>query len=66
MDNGRKVTYDQARRSMRLLGSKFFQELQGGRGQHGKKTYDAYSMEEEETINHVATDWETSEMDEEQ
>ena len=66
MDNGGQLTYDTARRSMRLLGSKFFQDLQGGRNPQVKKTYDAYTMDEEETINQAAVEWETPELDEEQ
>ena len=66
MDNGGQLTYDTARRSMRLLGSKFFQDLQGGRNPQVKKTYDAYTMDEEETINQAAVEWETPELDQEQ
>ena len=49
MDNSGKLTYEGARKSMRLLGSKFFQDLQNaGRGTQNKKTYDAYHLDEEE------------------
>ena len=66
MDNGGQLTYDLARRSMRLLGSRFFQDLQGSRNPQVKKTYEAYTMEEEESIHHTAIDGEQGDFDEEQ
>ena len=48
LDCGGKLEYDKARQSLRLLGSRFFQDLQSttktGRGQ---KTYDIHHMDEE-------------------
>eukprot|EP00435_Cladocopium_sp_Y103_P062813 s917_g24.t1 len=47
MDNAGDLTYEAARKSMRLLGSRFFQDLQGpGKSQVAKKAYDAYHTEE--------------------
>ena len=53
MDNAGRLTYDNARNSMRLLGSRFFQDLQGApKSNQAKRTYDAYYMDEgEETVN---------------
>eukprot|EP00435_Cladocopium_sp_Y103_P007070 s4910_g2.t1 len=49
MDNAGDLTYDAAKKSMRLLGSRFFQDLQGpGKSQAAKKAYDAYHTEEPE------------------
>eukprot|EP00435_Cladocopium_sp_Y103_P067119 s25_g29.t1 len=54
MENSGKLTYEGARKSMRLLGSKFFQDLQNaGRGGQNKKTYDAYQLDEDEETQHV-------------
>ena len=56
MDNSGKLTYEGARKSMRLLGSKFFQDLQNaGRGTQNKKTYDAYHLDEEEDYQFAYT-----------
>ena len=53
MDNAGRLTYDNARNSMRLLGSRFFQDLQGApKSSQAKRTYDAYNMDDgEETAN---------------
>ena len=57
LDNQGKLTYETARKSLRLLGSKFFQELQGGRGGQTK---------EEEQAHQVSTETSSLEMDEDQ
>ena len=47
MDNAGDLTYEAARKSLKLLGSKFFQELQGStKGQVAKKSYEAYNADE--------------------
>ena len=47
LDNGGDLTYETARKSMRLLGSKFFQDLQqSGKTMAPKKAYDAYHADE--------------------
>eukprot|EP00435_Cladocopium_sp_Y103_P029744 s2451_g7.t1 len=66
IDNQGKLTYDAARRSLRLLCSKFFQELQGGRGTQVKKAYDVYTADDEESIHQVSTDMGSNEIDEDQ
>ena len=66
LDNQGKLTYETARKSLGLLGSKFFQELQGGRGGQTKKAYDAYAAEEEEQAHQVSTETSSLEMDEDQ
>ena len=68
VDNQGQLTYEQARKSLRLLGSRFFQDLQGNRANHGKKTYEAYQLDEPED-NHQAAfmqETESMEIDEEQ
>ena len=65
MDNGGQLTYDSARKSLRLLGSRFFQDLQGNRNIQGKKTYDAYAAEDEEHVNFSSPDGEAMDIDEE-
>jgi hypothetical protein len=65
MDNGGQLTYDSARKSLRLLGSRFFQDLQGNRNAQGKKTYDAYAAEDEEHVHFSAPDGEAMDIDEE-
>eukprot|EP00435_Cladocopium_sp_Y103_P042739 s1807_g11.t2 len=68
VENDGKLTYEGARRSMRILGSKFFQELQGTRGSHGKKTYEAYQTDEVEdnAAQTFMSEMDSTEMDEEQ
>ena len=63
MDCGGKLRYEDARRSMKLLGSKFFQELQGpGRNSNRTKTYDIHQTEEvEESPTYVAMEQEPDE-----
>jgi hypothetical protein len=47
MDNAGDLTYEAARKSLKLLGSKFFQELQGtNKSQIAKKSYEAYNADE--------------------
>ena len=51
MEGGGRLRYEDARRSIRLLGSKFFQDLQGtGKGGNRQKTYDIHHMEENEEV----------------
>ena len=68
VDNQGQLTYDQARKSMRLLGSRFFQDLQGNRNNQGKKTYEAYQMDEldEQSNSAFVQEADTGELDEEQ
>ncbi|CAK8990072.1 CCHC-type domain-containing protein [Durusdinium trenchii] len=47
VDNKGILTYDATRDAMRLLGSRFFQDLQGG-GTKKWKTYDVHSVDEQE------------------
>eukprot|EP00435_Cladocopium_sp_Y103_P028714 s224_g7.t1 len=51
LDCAGSLTYDQARKSMRLLGSKFFQDLQSNNKSNVKyKTYDVNQVEEEPVL----------------
>jgi len=63
MDCGGKLRYEDARRSMKLLGSRFFQELQGpGRNSNRTKTYDIHQTEEvEESPAYVTMEQEPDE-----
>ena len=64
MESGGKLKYDVARRSIRLLGSKFFQDLQGQGKAMRQKTYDVNHVDEtEETTLWAGVE---PEMDEEQ
>ena len=49
VDNKGILTYDSTRDAMRLLGSRFFQDLQGAGGKKWK-TYDAHTVEESEPV----------------
>ena len=49
VDNKGELTYEATRNSMRLLGSKFFQDLQGGGGKK-YKTYDVHTVNESEPV----------------
>eukprot|EP00435_Cladocopium_sp_Y103_P014094 s696_g3.t1 len=62
MDSQGALTYENARKYIRLLGSRFFQDLQTGTGNRGTKykTYDVNHVDEEMTLFH-----EEEEMDEE-
>ena len=61
MDCGGALTYEKAKQSIRLLGSKFFQELQTqGKTLPKWKTYETHQVEEESTFVH-----EEEEIDEE-
>eukprot|EP00435_Cladocopium_sp_Y103_P060979 s1182_g22.t1 len=55
IDAGGKLEYESAKRSIRLLGSRFFQDLQtGGRGTSSRlKTYDLNYAEEAEEVHHT-------------
>ena len=68
VDNQGQLTYEQARKSLRLLGSRFFQDLQGNRANQGKKTYETYQLDEHEDHHQAAfmQETETMEIDEEQ
>ena len=68
VDNQGQLTCDQARKSMRLLGPRFFQDLQGNRTFQGKKTCEAYQMDElDETSNSAfVQEADNGEIDEEQ
>lgn len=65
LESGGKLDFDDAKKNMRLLGSKFFQDLQGqGRGGNRQKTYDVnYVDDHEEQAWHVTTT--ETEVDEE-
>eukprot|EP00435_Cladocopium_sp_Y103_P043158 s236_g12.t1 len=58
MENDGQLTYEGARKHIRLLGSKFFQDLQGGSGGRPTKlkTYDVNYTEEEPTYFHEEED----------
>ena len=64
LDNQGKLTYDTARKSLRLLGPKFFQELQSGRRNQTKKAYDAYILDDEENVHQVSVESQGLEIDE--
>lgn len=49
VDNKGILTYDSTRDAMRLLGSRFFQDLQGG-GNKKWKTYDVDTVDEQEPV----------------
>ena len=68
VDNQGQLTYDQARKSLRLLGSRFFQDLQGNRSNQGKKTYEAYQFEEMEEPHQsiYLQEYDAGDIDEEQ
>ena len=57
MDSQGELTYDNARKQIRLLGSRFFQELQAGSGGRGMKlkTYDVNYVDEEIALFHEET-----------
>jgi hypothetical protein len=66
LDNGGNLTYETARKSMRLLGSKFFQDLQqSGKTSMPKKTYDAYHADENDESVMVTYQEQEGEGDEE-
>ena len=54
MDSQGELTYDGARKQIRLLGSRFFQDLQAGTGGRGTKlkTYDVNYIDEEQVYFH--------------
>ena len=52
------LTYEQARKSLRLLGSRFFQDLQGGSKTGKFRTYDTNVIDSPEEPTMVATDME--------
>eukprot|EP00435_Cladocopium_sp_Y103_P012402 s206_g3.t1 len=57
LDSEGSLTYDKARKSMRLLGSKFFQDLQSNnKGTQKYKTYDVHQVEEEPVLYQEAED----------
>ena len=64
LECGGHLKYDEARKNIRLLGSRFFQDLQGaGKGNSRQKTYDIHQVDEpDENINYAMIE---SEMDEE-
>ena len=65
MDAGGKLQYESAKRSIRLLGSRFFQDLQaGGRSNQRQKTYDVNHVDEVEEVHNTWTSTEP-ELDEE-
>ena len=64
VETGGDLTYTQARKSLRLLGSRFFQDLQGGSRNNRYKTYDTNVMDSPDETTLMAADWEPS--DEEQ
>eukprot|EP00435_Cladocopium_sp_Y103_P046285 s45_g13.t1 len=54
MDAGGKLEYDKAKKAIRLLGSRFFSDLQSGsRGVAKQKTYDINYTDEAEDIHHA-------------
>eukprot|EP00435_Cladocopium_sp_Y103_P040341 s2377_g11.t1 len=57
LDSEGSLTYEQARKSMRLLGSKFFQDLQSNnKGTQKYKTYDVHQVDEEPVLHQEAED----------
>ena len=64
MDSQGELTYDNARKQIRLLGSRFFQDLQAGSGGRGTKlkTYDVNYVDEEIAYFHEEN---TDEVDDE-
>ena len=64
VETGGDLTYTQARKSLRLLGSRFFQDLQGGSRNNRYKTYDTNVMDSPDETTLMAADWEP--YDEEQ
>lgn len=58
MDFGGKLKYEDARRSIRLLGSRFFQDLQNsGKTSTRQKMYDVYQMDENEKMANYRPPW---------
>lgn len=59
MENDGKLTYEGARKHIRLLGSRFFQDLQGGTGSRPAKlkTYDVNYVDDENTYFHEEEDY---------
>ena len=54
LDGGGKLQYESAKKSIRLLGSKFFNDLQsGGRSNQRQKTYDVNHVDEVEEAHHT-------------
>ncbi|CAE7708982.1 GIP [Symbiodinium sp. CCMP2592] len=49
IEHSGKLTYDKVKASIRLLGSRFFGEMQGQRSSQRNKVYDANTLEEDST-----------------
>eukprot|EP00435_Cladocopium_sp_Y103_P033530 s374_g8.t1 len=57
------LSYEGARKSLRLLGAKFFHDLQGGVKSNKYRTYDINAMDTPEETAWVATDMDTMDED---
>ena len=65
VDNKGRLNYEEARKSLRLLGSRFFQEVQHGVVGKRTKTQEIHEVEEEEALVAQFEDTNAPEIDEE-